>query len=173
MNRRLTIILIAAAALWLACNLDKDDGKEGVETRALLMTTEIDDMDPPPPGLTTPFTSIEEWLLYLSETEPPAKTQLNYHFALFESAEGNVLSISGLNTYHPQPDHSITRIEYKPRDRYYNYPATGNKTPVEVKQEVTRALRQFISGTHFNGSLLAKGRSITTDWDGEIWKQQH
>lgn len=131
--------------------------------------------DPPPPNLSSKFSTLEDWLTAICEGEKPTKAIEIFNFGLFESESPTeyIISISGTNKYVKENQSIITKIDFKPKNEYYkisdNYFKNLNRE--EVIKKLTSQIRAFTNTNEFKKSFLAQSKSITTDFSGEIWSK--
>jgi hypothetical protein len=133
-----------------------------------------DDMGPPPPEFRSPYKSVPEWLNKLCKGEKPAKPIDKYRFALFESPDEYVLSLTGTNTTEVSDRRSETHIEFTPKNMYYRVPAKDHKnlTRDQLLQNLTKQFDEFINSEKFRTSFFAEAKSIDTDWKGKVWSHK-
>ena len=158
----------------MANNSKKDDnGEEQYEVKHVVFTSEEDDPGPPPPGFTSRFKNLHEWLVNICDNKKPQKQITTYNFGLFEGEDDYTLCFIGTNTYEMSPDHTVTRIDFTPRDMYFALPMKEYKNleREKVLKRLTLQLKEFIASEKFRHSFLSRAKSITTDWNGEIWSE--
>lgn len=143
------------------------------EIKDVSFTSEDDVATPPPPGFTSGFTNLEEWLVNICNDRKPQKPIDTYRFALFERQDAYILCFSGENTYEESKTHTATRIDFAPKDMYFQLPGEEYKNlgREEVLERLTFQLKEFVESDQFKQSFLREAKTITTDWAGEIWSK--
>jgi hypothetical protein len=156
----------------MSCNQKEHVGEDKIEVQHIEFTSEEDMPEPPSPGFTSKFKSLQEWLLNICDTENPKNAHLTYNFGLFESPNEYILVLTGVNKYDKDQYNSITRIEFEPANMYFTLPANQYKglTLEQVRERLSIQLKDFTKTEKFRQSFFQEAKSITTDWKGEIWK---
>lgn len=131
----------------------------------------VDDVPPPPPHLTSNFKTLQDWLFSICDTEKPEKSIATYNFGLFESPDDHVIFLVGLNKYYKE-NTSVTRIEFEPSKMYFQLPKSEykNLNREQLLDKLTFQLKVFTNTETFKASFLAKAKSITTDFRGDLVK---
>ncbi len=166
------IIILLIEQFLIACNHEKEmKDKDQYKVEHVVFTSEEDDPGPPPHGFTSHYKNLKDWLISICENEKPQKRITTYHISLFEGQDDYTLCFTGINTYEVSQYHTTTRIEFAPKDMYFTLPASeysGLKRE-QVLKSLTSHLKEFITSDKFRRSFLKDAKSITTDWNGEIW----
>ncbi len=134
----------------------------------------IDTPIPPPERFTSPFKTIEEWLLHVCETNHPQEIISEYHINLMELPWGNVLSLEGWNKFATDKNIITRRIVFRPSsDMYFPLPNDefGNLSKQLIKEQVVNELMEFTKSAKFQNSFLAKAFSIQTNFKVQIWSK--
>jgi hypothetical protein len=152
---------------------NKDSGKVTVhEVRFKELIDE--DVDPPPPHLSSKFTTLTDWLLNVCEKDRPQKSISIFKFGLFESANDYTLFLIGTNTYDEGQNHSVTRIEFQPTNMYFKLPQKNYKglNRDQVIGNLTSQLKDFAQTQMFKTSFLAQATTVVFTVNGEtIWSK--
>lgn len=154
------------------CNNKKDSDSLEVKTEYGVISEQVEEVSPPPPGLTTKFKTLQEWIINICDTEKPEKSITTYNFGLFESPDDYTICLVGINKYDQGQD-SVTRIDFEPSGMYYPLTKSENKnlTREQVQDKLTSLLKNFIKTDKFKNSFLAKAHFITVDFYGTIWSK--
>lgn len=165
------IIIISTANLLMACHDKKSGQEENVKVEHVVFTSEEDVPTPPPPGFTSKFKTLQEWLSNICNTEKPRKAGLVYNFGLFEAPNEYILVLTGTNNYEKAQTHSVTLIEFEPKNMYFTLPENEYKglTQEQIRSRLTKQLEEFTNTEQFKHSFFHEAKSVTTDWKGEIW----
>ena len=67
----------------------RDEEKTPRKIEVVDVTVTEEALEPPEPGLTSKFDTIQDWLIHLCETENPKTPIAVYNFGLFESEKMN------------------------------------------------------------------------------------
>jgi hypothetical protein len=134
-----------------------------------------DDVDPPPPELTSKFKTLQDWLDNICDSSKPKKSIEKFKFGLFGSSTNDyVLFLVGTNTYKEGEHRSATHIEFEPTHNYLQIPKNEykNLTQKQFEEKLTSQLKEFTKTSKFQNSFLAKANSIVYEPNGEvIWKK--
>lgn len=170
----LFILILSIGHCLMACN-DKKEVRDddNYQVKHVVLTSDEDDPGPPPPGFTSRFKTLQEWLVNICDNEKPQKTIYTYNFGLFETQDDYTLCLTGTNNFEVSKDHTATRIDFAPTDRYFSLPKSEYKylQREKVLERLTAQLKEFVTTDKFKHSFLCKAKSITTDWKGEIWSK--
>lgn len=165
-NQPCIIVLLIVYAL-LSCNHEAhvEVQKLKIEDVALQETEEV--VDPPPPNLTSPYNTIQDWLLALCKTEKPSDPVTTYQFGLFESQDSYTLVLTG-STHYDTDQGGVTRITFAPAAMYFPLPQSKYKNlkREQVLDTITAQLNRFIKSNKFKHSFFAKAKAIVTDFNG-------
>lgn len=156
----------------MACNNKKNiRDNYHYEVENVVVTSEEDHPDPPPPGFTSLFKNMQEWLVNICDNEKPLKTISTFNFCLFESQDEYTVCLTGTNNYELSQNYTTTRIEFLPKAMHYSLPENEykNMTREKVLETLTLQLKRFTTTEKFKHSFLSGAQSITTSWTGEIW----
>ena len=98
------------------------------------------------------------------------KIYRNYRIGLFESAGDYVVFLVGVNSYEKE-NTTLTLIEFEPSNMYFRLPKNEykNLNRKQLLNKLTSQLKDFTNTTQFKLSFIAEAKSITTDFNGEIW----
>jgi len=168
------IIILSIGQFVMACNNKKDvSDQDQHEVQHVFIKSEEDVTEPAPPGFTTRFKNLQEWLVNICENEKPPKPIATFRFGLFQGQDEYILCLTGTNTYEVSADHTATRIEFSPKDMYFILPkaAYQNVEREKILERLTTQLKEFTESNTFKQSFLSGATSITTDWKGEIWSK--
>jgi hypothetical protein len=77
-------------------------------------TVQMDIPDPPPLAFTSPFKTIEEWLIHICKTNNPQANIEDCMFVIMFLSWGNVLSVEGYNKIEIDNHTTAHRIVFKP-----------------------------------------------------------
>ncbi len=75
----------------------KNSSEKGIVNKVKIEVVE-DDVEPPPPHLTSRFKTLQDWLLTICDNNKPQKQITKYKFGLFESPTAYTLVLVGVNT---------------------------------------------------------------------------
>lgn len=134
-----------------------------------------DDVEPPPPHLTSGFKTLHDWLHNICDKDKPQKPIAKYKFGLFESPNNNTLVLVGVNTYAEGKNRSITRIEFEPANMYFKLPETdyGNLNREQLLDKLTSQLKDFANTKEFKASFFTKADVVVFETNGQtIWSKQ-
>ena len=168
------ILILIAATVITNCNRKSNSDSREVGVTELTMTEEVDDISPPPPpGFISPFKTLEEWLDNICTNEKPANPIATFEFGFFEGPDNYTLYLVGMNRYDKTENHTVIRVEYEPTHMYFPLPANEYKISErqQVVEKLTSQLKDFIGTAKFKNCFLAKAKTITTSFKGEIWSQ--
>ncbi|HYF29506.1 MAG TPA: hypothetical protein VD993_00155 [Chitinophagaceae bacterium] len=130
-------------------------------------------LTPPPPGFTSPFNSVEQWLAYICDNDQPQKSIEEYRFDLYEAPGDNMLSLTGYN-HTVEEGMPVSRIDFVPaKHPFFALPKDvyKNLSQEQTKNIVFKELNEFIASQKFNDSFLSKAFYINTSFAGEIWSK--
>lgn len=150
----------------------KDSGKTIVKDVQFTVTE--DDVEPPPPNLTSRFKTLQDWLINICSGDKPKKSIIKYNFGLFESPNNNTLVLTGVNTYDEGNNGSITRIEFKPKEMYFTLPKTyyENLNREQLLEKLISELKNFSNTKEFKTSFFTRANVIVFDTTGQtIWSK--
>lgn len=165
------IFILLIGQFFMDCNHKKDAVSLEVKTEYGVEYEQVEEISPPPPGLTTKFKTPQEWLINICDTEKPEKPITAYNFSLFESPDDYTICLVGINKYDQGQD-SVTRIDFEPSSMYYPLPGEyKNLTRDQVQDQVTSLLKDFTKTDKFKNSFFAKSNSIIVDFYGTIWSK--
>jgi len=163
------IFILLIAQFFMDSNSKKDSDSVEVKNEYGVISEKVEEVSPPPPGLTSNFKTPEEWLVNICDTENHENPNTTYNFGLFESADDYTIFVVGINN--TQGQDSVTRIDFEPSSMYYPLPKSENKnlTREQVRYQLTSLLKNFIKTDKFKNSFFAKATSISVDYYGTIW----
>lgn len=135
----------------------RDEEKTPRKIEVVDVTVTEEALEPPEPGLTSKFDTIQDWLIHLCETENPKTPIAVYNFGLFESDNDYVLTLVGLNTKEESKYNSITTIDFQPADLYYKIPTpqTEGHTRDQVIKKINNELNEFLKSEKFKVPFLS------------------
>ena len=167
------IFILILGQFFINCDRKENSASPEIRTEELTLTEEVDDIAPPPPEYTSSFKTLQEWLFNICDNKKPEKSISTFEFGLFEGEDNYTLYLVGLNKYNKTQNHSVTRIEFEPVSMYCTLPANEYKNlgRQQVIERVASQLKNFFATDKFKQSFLAKSKSITTSFKGEIWFQ--
>lgn len=147
--------------------------KKNIQVINDVLRMSIERPTPPPPGFTSPFKTLQEWLFNICDSNKPLESISEYNFGLYLSPGANMICLVGYNTDMKQ-GFPARRIAFQPSHTFFVLPhgEYGNLSQELVRKRIFKELTEFTKTTKFKNSFLSKGDSITTDLDGEIWQRQ-
>jgi hypothetical protein len=171
------IFISLFASLIIACSqkTKNESGKVEVKEVTLYDTSYdiVDDVDPPPPDLTSNFKTLQDWLLSICDDKKPKKSIANYEFGLFESRDDYTIFLIGINRY-TKGDTSYTRIEFEPSNMYFQLPKGEykNLNRGELLNQLITQLKDFTDTKKFKTSFFIEADKITLATNGQtIWSK--
>lgn len=132
-------------------------------------------IEPPPPGFTSKFKTLEDWLLNICQKGNPEKQIVKYKFGLLESATYCILFLVGVNTYHVGNNHSLENIEFEPKNMFFKLSESDYEhlNRSQLLDRLTSQLKKFVNTEDFKSSFLAKANIVVFETNGEtIWSKQ-
>ena len=159
-----SIIILLFASLILSCGRNTKAGSTDIEIKEVTVSDIVDEVEPPPPVLTSKFKTLQEWLFSICDEEKPEKSIENYNFGLFESSDGNTIYLVGVNKY-DKSGTSHTRIEFKPSNMYFKLPYSEYKSLSrdQLLNKLMVQLKAFASTEKFKASFMSKSNAITLE----------
>jgi hypothetical protein len=151
---------------------NNDSGK--VTVHEVLFEEIEEDVDPPPPHLTSKFRTLKDWLINICDNDKPQKPISTYKFGLFESANDYTLFLVGTNTYEEDQNRSVTRIEFQPTNMYYKLPQRSYKTlnRNQMIDKLSSQLKGFAKTEKFQASFFTQASTIIFTTNGQtIWSK--
>lgn len=138
--------------------------------KQLLVESIEEILTPPPPGFTSPFKTVHEWLFNICDSERSEKPISEYAIFLFESMENSILCLAGYNTYLEQ-DCESSRIDFQPSQMFFSLPLDEykNLSMEQIRERILIELIEFTKTEKFLSSYLSEGSLITTNFAGSIW----
>jgi len=133
-----------------------------------------DDIEPPPPNLTSKFKTLQDWLLNICDKDKPGKPIATYKFGLFESPNDNTLVLVGVNTYDEGKYRSINRIEFEPKNMYFKLPKTYYESlnREQLLDTLASQLKDFVKTEKFKNSFFTKASVVVFETNGQtIWSK--
>jgi len=85
-------------------------------------SVEEETVEPPFTDFISKYDSLEKWLTAICNEEKPVQTDLDFVFGLFESDIDFTVYLTGNKEYQKSQYESIIKIEFKPKDMYFNLP---------------------------------------------------
>ncbi len=167
------IIISLFASLIIACSEKTKTESKIVEVKEVTSYDTKDDVPPPPPGLTSNFKTLQEWLFSICSDENPKKSIAAFHFGLFESSDENIVYLVGVNEY-KNGDTSDTRIEFEPSNMYFQLSQSEykNLNRDQLLNKLTDQLIAFVNTEKFKTSFLSKANAIVFESNGHtIWSK--
>ncbi len=151
----------------------KDNKKKPLQYGNFSVSLMVESIVPPPPGFTSPFKTLQEWLFDICDNNhSPREIISEYVFGLYESPEDNMICLIGYNTYRNiDTGFSLRRIAFKPSNAFFDLPKDkyGNLSGEMLKKRILKELIEITRTTTFQNSFLSKGVPITTSFGEEIW----
>jgi hypothetical protein len=175
MTVRNFIVIALFACLGMECSQRTKSESDNVEVKEVMVTSvEVaDDVSPPPPGLTSHFKNMEDWLSNICDDKKPKKSIATYEFGLFESPDNYAIFLVGINTYN-KADTSYTRIEFEPSNMYFQLPRGEykNLNRDEMVNLLIFQLKDFTNTKKFKTSFFTGADKITFATNGQtIWSK--
>lgn len=134
-----------------------------------------DDVEPPPPHLTSRFKTVQDWLLNICDNDKPQKPIAKYKFGLFESPTAYTLVLVGVNTYDEGKNRSVTHIEFEPTNMYFKLPDSEYKNLNRDQRidKLTFQLKELTNTEKFKTSFFTQANVIVFETNGQIiWSKQ-
>ena len=171
------IIISLVASLSTSCTQKKktESGKVEVKEVTLYDYQVDDDVEPPPPNLTSNFKNLQEWLVNICDDKKPNKSIADYEFGLFESPDDYTIFLVGINRY-KKGDTSYTRIEFEPTNMYFPLPKGEYKNLNRDKllNRLISQLKEFTETKKFKDSFFTDADKITFTTNGQtIWSKSN
>ena len=112
------------------------------------------------------YDSLEKWLTAICNEEKPVQTDLDFVFGLFESDIDFTVYLTGNKEYQKSQYESIIKIEFKPKDMYFNLPKIDydGLTREQVRKEVADRLITFSKTQTFLNSFFANAATVKVSW---------
>ena len=158
----------------MACGQQKNDpGKARVQEVQFEVVE--DDVEPPPPHLTSRFKTWQDWLHNICDKDKPQKPIAKYKFGLFESSNDYTLVLVGVNTYVEGKNRSVTRIEFEPANMYFKLPETyyENLNREQLLDKLASQLKEFANTKKIKTSFFTKANIVVFETNGQtIWSKQ-
>jgi hypothetical protein len=157
---------------FMECNRN-DRFDKRIEVQLSNIHDEADEVLPPPPGLTSNFKTLQEWLLNACDMEKPKMQIAIYSFGLFESSNNYTIFMVGLNKYQKGRD-SVIRIDYEPSNMYFQLPKNEfyDLNREQVLEKLKRELKDFTNTEKFKNSFFAQADLIKADFERDkIWSK--
>ena len=153
--------------------MKEDRNRDDIVKGYSLFKSQVEVPTPPPPGFTSPFRTVQEWLIYVCDNNQPDKSISEYRFDLYESPGNNLLCLVGYN-HTVEQGVPTSRVDFKPSQHmFFALPNDEyeNSLHQRVQQRVFKDLKQFLNTDIFKRSFLSKGYTITTNFAGDIWSK--
>jgi hypothetical protein len=150
----------------------KDSGK--VIVQDVRFEVVEDDIEPPPPHLTSKFATLQDWLHNICDKDRPPKPIAKYKVGLFESPNDYTLVLVGVNTYDEGKNRSVTRIEFEPANMYFILPKIyyDGLNREHLLDKLTSQLKDFANTEKFKTSFFAKANVVVFETNGKtIWSR--
>lgn len=173
MGLRKTTILLLFASFMLGCGRNTKADTKDVEIKEVTLYDIADDVEPPPPDLTSNFKTLQDWLFSICDDEKPEKSISNYNLGLFESPDDNTVYLVGINKY-DKGGTSHTRIEFEPSNMYFQLPNSEykNLSREQLLNKLTVQLKEFANTEKFKTSFLSNANAIVFEPSGQtIWSK--
>jgi hypothetical protein len=173
MRIQIFIVISLFGSLITACSEKTKTESEKVEVKEVTLYDIEDAVQPPPPGLTSNFKTLQEWLFSICNDEKPKKSIAVFNFGLFESSEANIIYLVGVNKY-DKGDTSRTCIEFEPQNMYFQLPKGEYKNlrRDQLLNKLTEQLKTFANTEKFKTSFLSKADAIIFESNGRtIWSK--
>lgn len=168
MRNSIYILTITTLFIFKGCNFNKKMTEPTQQFHGSF-TVEHEDIEPPMPGFKSQFKTINEWLIYLSENEKPSKKINNYNIGVFEGQDEYTLCLTGANTYQISDTYEQVRIEYLPKETYFNLPIDMHKglTRTQVFEYLNNQIEEFVESDQFKNSFFNDAKFLKTEWNGK------
>jgi len=115
------ILLAASFCLVYSYKTKAESGKAEVKEVTLYDYQVDDEIEPPPPDLTSNFKNLHDWLVNIGNDKAPNKLIAHYEFGFFESPDDYTIFLFGTNRDRRR-DTSFTHIHFKPSNMYFELP---------------------------------------------------
>jgi len=135
-------------------------------------TVQMDIPDPPPLAFTSPFKTIEEWLVHICQTNDSQIIIEDCMFDIMSLSWGNVLSLEGYSNVEIDNHTTAHRIVFKPiSNKNFALPNEefGSMSQEKLKERVINELKYFTRTIIFQNSFLSKATKIRTNLNDIIW----
>jgi hypothetical protein len=164
------IVIVLFGYFLFACNRNKDDGPEELIVENITFEQVVEEPEPPPPGFTSDFNSVRDWLIKLCETEHPEQSIVTYRFTLSKSEDGYLLALTGSKQ---RPEDSVL-IDFQPSVMHYLLPKQDYEslTFQQAENKVAAEIKNFTKTDKFRKCFFGKANAITTNFSGEIWSAE-
>ena len=174
MKVRNQIVISCLAGVTLSCGQKPESGPNTAEVTQRIAVDVADEVSPPPPGLTSNFKTVKDWLINISSDKQPQSSIATYQLGLFESTGKNTIYLVGLDKYN-SGDTSFTRIAFEPSNMYFQLPENLYKN-IEREELINKLIidiKDFANTDKFKTSFLIKADSIVFSSNGEtIWSKE-
>ena len=173
MQLRKFIIFLIFASYILACGRNPQADTGGMEVKQITHSELADEIEPPPPGLTSNYKNIHDWLVSICDGEKPQISITSYNFGLFESQDNNTITMVGLNKYE-EGDTTHVRIEFKPANMYFPLPHNEFKklSRDQLLDKLVVQLKAFTKTEKFKTSFLAEADALILESNGQtVWSK--
>ncbi|RYX85572.1 hypothetical protein EON73_02875 [bacterium] len=145
---------------------------EKIVVKHMQFTVTEDDVEPPPPNLTSKFKTLQDWLVNICINDKPKKSIAKYNFGLFESESPHTYTVvlTGVNTYDEEKNDSRIRIEFTPKEMYFALPKTyyENLNREQLLKKLISQLKSFSDTKEFKTSFFTQANVIVFDTTGQI-----
>lgn len=135
-------------------------------------SVQMDIPDAPPLKFTSPFKTIEEWLVHICKTNDPQVNIADCIFVFMFLSWGNVLSLDGYNELKIDNHTTARRIVFKPiSNKNFVLPNDefGSLSQEQLKERVINGLKHFTTTITFQNSFLSKATKVRTNFNDIIW----
>jgi hypothetical protein len=167
------LLLIILPFMAFAQQTNNDSGK--VIVKNVQFEDAEDDIEQPPPHLTSKFRTLQDWLINICDKDKPQKSIAKYKFGLFESSNDYTIFLVGVNTYDEGNHRSGTHIEFQPANMYFTLPKAyyGNLNRQQLLHKLTSQLKDFVNTEKFRNSFFIKANIVVFETSGQtIWSKQ-
>lgn len=171
----------------LSCSNEKDIKKEGIEIKEVIMTHTSEEpvIPPPPPTLgsseyTSKFKTLKEWFFHLCDAEKPQQDSLSYDFGIYQTLNPStneptdecMISLVGSVTYNENPNHSVTKIKFEPKEMFFTLPIEDCEglTLTQIQSRVIKQLTEFTRTEKFKHSFFQNAKEIELS-GRKIWPE--
>ena len=136
---------------------------------------DIEEDELPPAHIKSKFKTLEDWLANICDGRKPKQTIAEFKIGFFFDDSGQyTVFLNGVNSYQETKTRSVTRIQFRPANMYFEVPKEECKkfNVEQFKNHLSSQLKEFIQTEKFQTSFLTKSNAIITDFNGErIWSR--
>ncbi|MBO9573726.1 MAG: hypothetical protein J7497_16185 [Chitinophagaceae bacterium] len=174
MYRHIVTSIFLSSTIIVSCSEPEKNERGEVEFKSVSLVEIEEQIEPPPPGIDSSFNSLEEWLFSVCDREKPDKFIAVFKVGLFESTDGNVIYLAGVNKFNVG-DTSYSSVGFKSSNMYFKLPQSqySGLSRDQLLEKLAVELRAFTNTDKFKSSFLATANIILLEPnDQAIWKNK-